>query len=107
MEAKDAWNKIVSSLYDNEQEFPTTPKTNREPVWFSAVSDGRDVYICSANNHRPSSKITMPRKLSFEHNFIKVYPLFLKREEGFAVSAEATSVTVNQVYYYSLMKHLL
>ncbi len=28
------WNNIVSSLTNSEREFPTTPKTKKEPVWY-------------------------------------------------------------------------
>lgn len=86
-------------------EFSTTPKTKRDPVWFSAIFDGDVILINKAINNRPSSNLKMPRKLTYK-TFQKVFPLYLRRERGESVSAEAKAITVNQVYYYSLIKHL-
>lgn len=75
------------------------------PVWFSASTDGNKIFIDMAVDHCPSSKLSSQRKLDYK-TFQKVYPLYLRREKGEAVSQEVTSITVNQVYYFSLIKHL-
>ena len=31
---KKIWNEIVNNLNNSEKEFPTTPKTKKEPVWY-------------------------------------------------------------------------
>lgn len=99
------WNEMVDRLNKNPMEFPTVPKIKRDPVWFSTVSDGESIIISQAINNKPSSKLSMNRKLDYK-TFEKVYPLYLKRENGQSVSSEVTSITVNQVYYFSLIKHL-
>lgn len=100
-----AWKLIMDNLTENPMEFPTVPKTKREPVWFSAVVDGDIVIINEAIQNKPSSKLSKKRKLDYK-TFEKVYPLYLKRESGERVSSEVTAITVNQVYYFSLIKHL-
>ncbi|WP_163103198.1 hypothetical protein [Peribacillus alkalitolerans] len=99
-----AWNIIISRLEGKIVELPTVPKTKKSPVWFSSTTDGKTIFINKAIDHSPSSKISVQRKLEY-NTFQKVYPLFLRRESGEAVSTEVTAVTVNQVYYFSLIKH--
>ena len=94
-----AWKTILDKLGEDRMDFPTVPKTNKTPVWFSAKAVGEFVYIDSARHHRPSSKISVPRKLHYK-TFEKIYPIYLRRENGEQVSSEAAAVTVNQVYYY-------
>jgi hypothetical protein len=61
--------------------------------------------VNKAIKNKPSSSLTAVRVLTYE-TFKKVYPLYLKREKGESVSAEVTKITVNQVYYFSVIKHL-
>jgi hypothetical protein len=105
MTSQQAWNTIFNKLKANRMEFPTVPKTKKTPVWFSAIVDGEIILINNATNHRPSSNLAVPRKLKYG-TFQKIYPIYLRRENGEQVSKEAGSLTVNQVYYYSLIKHL-
>ncbi|SEP93250.1 hypothetical protein SAMN05216232_1361 [Virgibacillus subterraneus] len=84
---------------------PTVPKTKKVPVWFSASKDGTIIFINKAFDHTPSSKLSSERKLDY-NTFQKVYPFYLKRENGEAVSSVVSAVTVNQVYYFSVIKHL-
>jgi len=100
-----AWSTIIDKLRNNKMEFPTTPKIDRAPVWFSARVDGETIVINEAIVHQPSSKLSTPRRLTYK-DFEKVYPIYLRRENDEQVSAEATAATLNQVYYYSLIKHL-
>ena len=65
---------------------------------------GETIIITPASEHQPSSKLSAPRILKYS-NFQKVFPLYLRREKGEPVSAEVTAITVNQVYYFSLIKH--
>lgn len=104
MTSLEIWNAIVNSLLSNSIEFPTVPKTQKIPVWFSATTDGKTIFINKAINHNPSCQISVQRKLKYS-TFQKVYPLYLRRENGERISAEVTAVTVNQVYYFSLIKH--
>lgn len=105
MNTQTQWQKIIQTLSEGSREFPTKPITNRTPVWFKAETNGEVVYITEATEHRPSSKLKMPRRLTFK-KFDEVYPYYLRREQGEQVSQEAGAITVDQVYYYSLMHHL-
>lgn len=103
---KEVWNNVIEKLSEGKLELPTTPKNKRTPVWFTARTDGDLIYISEAIHNRPSSKLSMDRKLTYS-KFEEVYPLFLRREKGESVSSEVTTITVNQVYFFSLMKHFL
>lgn len=99
------WNKIIENLSSSGREFPTTPKTKKEPVWFLARTDKEKIYINEAIENKPSSKIKVKRTLTYD-NFKDVYPIYIRRENGENVSKEASAVTRNQVYYFSLINHL-
>jgi hypothetical protein len=99
-----AWNSIINRLKGSRVELPTVPKTKKVPVWFSVTTDGKTIFIDKAIDHIPSSKLSLQRKLNYK-TFEKVYPLYLRRENGEAVSSEVTAITVDQVYYFSLIKH--
>lgn len=57
------WNMIVDRLTGNCIEIPTVPKVKKDPVWFSATTDGVTIFINEAVNNKPSSKLSMQRKL--------------------------------------------
>lgn len=105
MSTEIAWNSIIRNLNGKNIELPTVPKTKKVPVWFSASTDGNMIYIGKALINKPSSRLSMERKLTYK-TFQKVYPFYLKRKQGESVSVEVTRLTVDQVYYYSLMHHL-
>ena len=105
MSPEIAWNNIIRNLRGKSIELPTVPKIKKIPVWFSASTDGNMIFIDKASKNQPSSKLSMIRKLTYKI-FQKVYPLYIKREQGESVSIEVTRLTVNQVYYFSLMHHL-
>jgi len=100
----EAWNMIISRLENNRVELPTVPKNKKVPVWFAATTDGKTIFINEALDHNPSSKLSVERKLNY-NTFQKVYPLYLRRENGEAISSEVSAITVDQVYYFSLIKH--
>lgn len=78
MTSQEAWLKIVAHLQTKSIEFPTVPKIKRDPVWFDASTDGEIIMINPAKNNRPSSQLTMQRKLGYKV-FEKVYPIYLRR----------------------------
>ena len=102
----ELWNKILSELSKAEMELSTIPKTSKEPIWFRVSTDGNGIFVNPAIEHHPSSRLTMTRKLTY-HEFLKIYPLYLKREKGEAVSKDAAKATVNQVYWYSIIKNYI
>ncbi|MEH7096509.1 hypothetical protein [Neobacillus vireti] len=100
----EAWISITKNLEGKTIELPTIPKIKKIPVWFSATTNGDIIIIDKATSHEPSSKLSTPRILNY-NTFQKVFPLYLRREKGESVSSEVTAITVNQVYYFSLIKH--
>lgn len=96
------WERLLQSIIKESRDFQMHPKTNKTPIWFHAISDGKVIYITSAQSHRPSSSISSPRRLSFEA-FTSIYPLHLRCEKGESVSKEAQQITRNQVYWYGLI----
>lgn len=104
MSPLQAWTAIVKNLEGKTIELPTVPKTKKVPVWFSASANGEIVFINQAIDNQPSSKLSATRILRY-NTFQKVYPLYLRREKGEPVSSEVSAITVNQVYYFSLIKH--
>jgi hypothetical protein len=105
MSPHQAWNLIVNQLAGKRLEFPTVPKVKRDPVWFSATTDGESIFINKAIDNKPSSQLSMQRKLTYSI-FEKVYPFYLKRENGERISSDVLAITVDQVYFFSLIKHL-
>jgi len=102
---REYWRKVINVFSNAKIELHTTPKSEtRIPLWFSAYTSNDDVYIDNAEINRPSSKISYPRRLSF-NEFEKMYPIYLKRKAGHAVSVEATATSHNQVYWYAIMKY--
>jgi hypothetical protein len=105
MKCEEAWNIIINKIKDSRIELSTVPKVNKTPLWFSATTDGDRIFISEAVVNRPSSRLSMQRKLKYS-TFEKIYPLYLRRENGEQVSKEVASITVNSVYYYAVIKHL-
>ncbi len=105
MAPEQVWNNIIRNLTGKNIELPTIPKVKKTPVWFTASTDGNTIFISEAAENKPSSRLSMERKLNYKI-FKKVYPFYLKREQGEAVSLEVTKITVDQVYYFSLIQHL-
>lgn len=105
MTPKEAWEIITKKMGTAPIEFHTLPLTTRTPVWFSAQKDYDQIRITNAIKNRPSSVIKTPRYL-FLKTFEKVYPIYLRRNHGEKVSQEVRGITVNSVYYYSLIQFL-
>ncbi len=101
----EAWKSIIGKLDDTPREFHTVPKVQKQPVWFSATTNGEIIFIDGAVNNQPSSNLSATRRLDYK-NFEKVYPIYLRRENGEPVSSEAVRITANSVYYYSLIRFL-
>ena len=105
----DLWSKIVTSLRENPRDFETTPLNNRECKYFYAFvkdDDNHHVYVERPEDINKPSDITDRRTLDSTY-FSRVYPLYLRRQIGEHVSAEASKTTVNASYYYALIRHIL
>lgn len=104
MTMQELWLKLLANLDKEPREFPTTPKSSRKPLWFAAYADNNDIFVRNAKDHMPSCSIKGERKLTYAI-FQKIYPIYLRREKGEHISKEATAITFDQVYWYSLIKH--
>lgn len=94
---------IVLNLKNNPRDLKTVPLKG-EGKWFYAYEDKGDIYVDSAIEHNPSCSIAIRRKLQ-QKEFELIYKIYLRRENGEQVSQEATEVTRNQVYWYSIIKN--
>ena len=103
---ENEWLRILNAIGDKTIELPTTPTTNAKPKWFKVETDGNEICVDAALNHEPASKISMVRILK-EKEFLKILPYYYKRKAGEQVSRIVTDMTVNQVYYYSLIYHYI
>lgn len=103
---KDNWLWIINDLRSNPRDLHTIPRSNKQPLWFYAYSDGTYIYVSNAKDHSPSSRIAVPRKLWFAE-YERIYPIYLRREKGESVSREALAVTNNQVYWYAIFRFCL
>ena len=99
------WKAIIKNLTNGPFELRTVPMNNKDFMWFSASTDGEKIYIDKALKRKPSCKITSTRVLKYE-TFKNIYPIYLRREKGEKVSVEASSVTVDKSYYYTLIKYM-
>ena len=103
-ECRELWGKILNTFKCKETELHTNPLTSATPRWFTVYSEAGCMYVFSAKINKPASKISHPRRLCYSE-FEKMYPIYLKRKAGYAVSAEATSTSRNQVYWYAILKY--
>lgn len=105
MNFREYWNRIISTFRGAKIELHTLPKSNaREPLWFAVYEIDGHLYVDNAKENSPSSKISCHRRLNYTE-FEKMYPIYLKRKAGYAVSAEAMATSRNQVYWYAIMNH--
>ena len=92
---------IVSYLAHNPHDIITNPIAKRTGRWFYAyVENGRAV-VATARKHTPKCSISKPRVLP-EKEISEIYELYLKRKQGYSVSAQAAAITMNQVYWYGI-----
>ncbi len=99
------WQIIYESFHNNPRDVRTNPVTNKPSLWFYVYSENGNVYIDNARYHDNSSKLTHRRMLD-KNNFAQMLDLNDRRNQGFAISKEATAVTVNQVYWYGILRDL-
>ena len=99
------WKHMLHTL-STPCEFHTVPRSQRTPLWFCACAKNNFIFVSNAQSHIPSCHISSPRRLTFEE-FLRIHPIFLRRERGESVSKDAIAATYNQVYWFALIKELL
>ena len=102
MDNRTIWNQILYNIRRNPRDLPTRCINNKQPIYFYTYSDYDNIKVKNANVETPSASIKTERTLTFTE-FEKIYPIYIKREQGKRVSKEATAVTRNQVYWFSII----
>lgn len=99
------WNEIIRSFSEKPRDIQTNPLKEKNKLWFYVYVDNDDLFVDCAKKHQPSSKISVPRNLS-SSKCNKMYSIYLRRKSGESVSQEATSTTLNQVYWYGVFAEM-
>ena len=97
------WEEIVRSYSENPRDVQSQPLNNRPGLWFYVYVEKGTLYVEQAKAHKPSSKLSMRRKLSRASQKCEMmFEFYRRRKNGETVSAEAGHKTVNQVYWYGV-----
>lgn len=100
-----SWSDLVRSFSEKPRDVVTVPTTNRAGKWFFVSAVNGKIVVKNAKTHAESSEIKGKRPLRPEE-LDAMLDLYYRRKKGESVSAEATSVTVNQVYWYGIFADL-
>lgn len=109
MDMESIWKTIIQGLTDNPRDIPTTPKPPKAPLYFHAGTNGRVVFINNSILNVPSVNLSSTRRIS-EKDFYKMYPLYLKRENGESIAKEVAEVgeaKKNQSYTFGIIRAIL
>lgn len=99
--AKNVWQEILTNIGPGKKELQTL---NRFENWFTVQGSGETLIVDNANKPK-SVRLDEPKKLYLK-KFIEIYPLYVRREHGEDVHQEATKLTIDQVYFFSILKNL-
>jgi len=103
--AQEAWNKIVAELSEAPRDLKTVPKKNKDPIWFNASVSGNYILINKACVKQPSSRLSMPRPISFKE-FEKVYGYYFKwKNDEPNARSKASSLSQNTSYIFGLIEY--
>lgn len=99
------YKELVENFAKNPRDVSTKPITNRPGKWFYVYVKNEKIIVDVARQHEPKCSIRQPRTLS-EKEIDDIYELYIKRIQGFAVSKQAASITMNQVYWYGIFNDM-
>jgi len=98
MNGETLWDRILSSLSSSEEELKTT--TGR---WFRAFSLSDKLFVDRAQNHTPSSELSMKRSIS-KKDFLIVYSYYDRWVNGeTGVRQEVIGKSRNTAYIFALI----
>lgn len=100
-----SYNDLVANFMNNPRDISTKPIINRPGKWFYVYVENGNIVIDTARLHTPKCSISKPRIL-FEKEIEDIYELYIQRKKGGAVSQQAASVTMNQVYWYGIFSEI-
>ncbi len=99
------YNNLVHSFRADPREIPTAPINGSIPKWFYVYEHQDEVYISSGKEHPNACRVNPARKLSPEE-FPVMLDLYQRRISGEHVSREAAKQSMNQSYWFGIMKEL-
>lgn len=105
MNGENTWKVIVNGLQETPTEIATIPSNKKEPLWFLASIDKGNLYVQSANIHKPSSRISKRRKIS-EKDFETVYSYYHRWANGERnLRQEVRLLSRNTAYIFALIAY--
>lgn len=105
MNDKELWQKIINDISKNPRDFRTVTKNRRQPVWFHAKAEDEYILITNALKERPSSKLSIPRKI-FYSDFKTVYEYYDKWNSGVVgIRDEVRKLSRNTAYIFALISY--
>ncbi len=99
------YKDLLNEFRQNPRDVITIHMNGSSGKWFYVFEDNDFLYVDCAISKKPSSLISTPRKLN-ENEFDDILSLYQLRKKGAAVSAEASRITNNQVYWYGIFSEL-
>ena len=100
------WSEIVASFEKRPREVSTYPLRNSASKWFHVSVKGTELCIESGKEHTCVSKIKGTRKLNSDE-LEDMLELYTRRMNGESISAKATRKSINQAYWYGIIRELV
>ena len=103
-------SELITKIYEEYRNRPRDVSTiplqqGYRKRWFYVYATENKIVISRARYHNESSQLKYDRVLDAV-NADKMFELYLRRKRHEAVSKEAISTTVNQVYWYGIFYDL-
>lgn len=103
MSADQVWSEIMTSLNGKSIELSTIPSNNKEPLWLTAFIENEDLFVNNAVNHKPSTKMSVKRKIS-KKDFDTVYSYYHRWANGERyLRQEVRILSRNTAYIFALI----
>lgn len=103
MTGENIWAEITSALTEMPIEVATIPSNKKEPLWFAAYIDGSEVYVYNANVQKPSTNMSLRRKIS-KKDFLTVYAYYHRWANGERhLRQEVSLLSRNTAYIFGLI----
>lgn len=99
------YRDLVNSYAISPRNVHTIPKTNTDPRWFYVRAKDDIILIESGRTNGRNSIIKGQRRLNPEE-FDNMVDIYKRRKQNQSISAEATEVTRNQVYWFGILSDL-
>lgn len=102
MDFNELYSNMIKKIKATPKDIQTIP-LKKQGIWFSTYCIGDDIFISPSKTKRPSSRIKSGTHIK-KDDLEKMYPIYLKRKEGFKVSKEALKTCRVQVYCYAIFE---